>query len=1085
MSLIRDVRDFSGFFSQQSLARGRRYCEDGQVLHLECAADSAQRLELFAEVQGSEPFPYEVGIQVEQRRRKLELVSDCSCPVGFLCKHAAAALHAFLARRQPDAGESQVRRLRAAEEQRLRAWLDNLAQAEREPPAGNNEELHFLIGHREGSAPLLAYHLSPVTIYRKKTGGWSKPKPVSLGYFKRATAPAALQSDEAVRLLALLNAEASFSDYGKSITLTGPGGAHALREVVGTGRCHFGDVNAPALSLSEPRRIAPSWQPGADGQQRLVLGEPDWRIVPSAPPYALDLTANQAFALDLGLPPAQAAQLCQAPALSEELAESAAALLALRLPALPRPRATGPAAREDLRPTPILRLAAMALPRYLDYLGGDSGRLYYASLEFDYAGTRIAADATAPIIEVDGQRVRRHPEEQAAAARLNGEFMPLLKRVPSYAARELPAPAWTLETPGHWLRWLLAGPAAFQAEGWRVEFDTSFDLRLLEPGGWYADFEEGGKDDWFDLALGITLNGMRFNLLPALQEALIMGTLDRDWQDILLPGPEAGQYVRLAGERLKTLVATLVELYGAKLNKEGRLKLPASQAYRLERIADLEWRGGERLRATVAKLRDFQGLQAAATPAGFAATLRPYQGLGLAWLQFLRDYDLNGILADDMGLGKTLQTLAHVLTEKAAGRLKHPALVVCPTSLVANWRSEAARFAPDLKTLVLHGAKRHGSFAELKSCDLAITTYPLIARDLEALKKQRLHLLILDEAQTIKNPKAKASEAVRALKAAHRLCLTGTPMENHLGELWSLMDFLMPGLLGDAETFRRVYRKPIENQGDSERQAALSQRLGPFMLRRRKQDVLAELPPKTEITRTIALSGKQRDLYESVRMSVQEDLRKAIAAKGLGRSQIAVLDALLKLRQVCCDPRLVKLDSAKTVKDSAKLDFLMELLPSLVEEGRRVLLFSQFTEMLGLVEEAVTQAGIAYVKLTGQTKDRETPVRRFQNGEVPLFLISLKAGGTGLNLTAADTVILYDPWWNPAVEAQAADRAHRIGQDKPVFVYRLVSEDTVEEKILALQERKRALAESVYGGEGGGAAAFTTEDLEALLKPLE
>jgi len=352
------------------------------------------------------------------------------------------------------------------------------------------------------------------------------------------------------------------------------------------------------------------------------------------------------------------------------------------------------------------------------------------------------------------------------------------------------------------------------------------------------------------------------------------------------------------------------------------------------------------------------------------------------------------------------------------------------------------------------------------------------------LLAQEYHYVILDEAQNIKNPKAQASKIVRQFNARHRLCLTGTPMENHLGEIWSLFDFLMPKLLGDEKQFRRLFRTPIEKHADQKRQHSLNTRIAPFLLRRSKQEVVKELPPKTEIIQNIELHGPQRDLYESIRLAMHEKVRNAINKNGVARSHIIILEALLKLRQVCCDPRLVKLDSAKKVKASAKMQLLMDMLPEQIEEGRRILLFSQFTSMLSLIEEELHKHKIDYVKLTGATKARDVPIQRFQNGDVPLFLISLKAGGTGLNLTAADTVIHYDPWWNPAVENQATDRAHRIGQNKSVFVYKLITSGTVEDKILALQARKKELADNLFSDSGKGASALTQADLNALFEPL-
>nr|MBP7628643.1 DEAD/DEAH box helicase [Zoogloea sp.] len=490
------------------------------------------------------------------------------------------------------------------------------------------------------------------------------------------------------------------------------------------------------------------------------------------------------------------------------------------------------------------------------------------------------------------------------------------------------------------------------------------------------------------------------------------------------------------------------------------------------------------LAAWLERLKGAAHLKPVAAPAGFTIELRPYQLEGLAWLQHLREHGLGGILADDMGLGKTAQALAHLLTEKHAGRLAKPALVVLPTSLVFNWQREAERFAPALKVLSLRGSSRAEAFAQIPEHDVCLTTYPLLWRDREALGAHAYHSLILDEAQTVKNAASQAAQVVRTLQAEHRLCLTGTPLENHLGELWSQFDFLLPGFLGDSKDFASRWRSPIEKRGDVVRREILARRIAPFILRRRKEQVATELPPKTIVVRSVELEGRQRDLYETVRATMDQRIREEIAARGFARSQIVILDALLKLRQVCCDPRLIKTDAAAKVKERAKLDLLMDMLPELVDEGRKILLFSQFTGMLALIAAELDARKIAYVTLTGDTADREAPVRQFQDGPVPVFLISLKAGGVGLNLTAADTVIHYDPWWNPAVENQATDRAHRLGQTKAVFVYKLVVAGSIEEKILALQDKKATLAAGILAEDHEGSVKFGEDDIKALFAPL-
>jgi SNF2 family DNA or RNA helicase len=599
-------------------------------------------------------------------------------------------------------------------------------------------------------------------------------------------------------------------------------------------------------------------------------------------------------------------------------------------------------------------------------------------------------------------------------------------------------------------------------------------------------------DGWFDVEMGITVNDRIVRLEPLLADLFrrdarwLSGGLDAiaDEEAIELK-TDRNERLRLRADRLKPVVRVLIDLFDTI--GEGDLRISEWDAARLDaldRIGRWQFHGDTSIRQCAQRLMAGPGVSEVPVPHGLQAELRPYQRQGLSWMQFLREHDLSGVLADDMGLGKTVQTLSHILAEKEAGRLDRPALIVVPTTLVHNWRVEAQRFTPDLRVLDLHGPQRHERFDEITGHDLILTTYALLWRDQSVLVKHDYHLLILDEAQYVKNAATKAATTIRELRARHRLCLTGTPLENHLGELWAQFDFLLPGFLGTHKDFTRRWRSPIEKNGDTIRRDLLARRIRPFMLRRRKDEVATELPPKTTIVRSVELEGAQRDLYEIVRAAMQEKIRAAVTAKGLARSHIIVLDALLKLRQVCCDPRLVKLKQAARIKESAKLELLLNMLPELIEEGRRILLFSQFTGMLELIAAALDVAHIQYVVLTGETTDRVTPVRRFQQGEAPLFLISLKAGGVGLNLTTADTVIHYDPWWNPAVENQATDRAHRLGQVKPVFVYKLITAGSVEEKIVVMQQQKAALADAILSEDAAGAVKFSADDLEALFEPI-
>ncbi|MEO6917524.1 MAG: DEAD/DEAH box helicase [Collimonas sp.] len=617
-----------------------------------------------------------------------------------------------------------------------------------------------------------------------------------------------------------------------------------------------------------------------------------------------------------------------------------------------------------------------------------------------------------------------------------------------------------------------------------------------------------GEGSWL-LSLGIEIDGEMIDLVPLLAHLL---QRDGRWLDarklaliddhdlIMLRAP-GGKRIDALAAPLKAIVGSMLELLSDPLRKEGPLPLSSWDAYRLEsmRLSLLEsqparagihgsWQlqGDAGLRVLAKRLQGAGTPQPVVAPAGLGVTLRPYQLHGVAWLQYLREHHLAGILADDMGLGKTAQALAHLLIEKQAGRLDLPALAVLPTSLIFNWQAEAKRMAPGLRVLALQGPERHRDFSRMAEYDLVLTTYPLLWRDRSALEAQAFHMLILDEAQTVKNATARSAGAVRRLRARHRLCITGTPLENHLGELWTQFDFLMPGFLGDMRSFTRLWRKPIEFGGQTLRAQLLAQRVRPFILRRRKDEVASELPPLSETFKRVQLQGQQRDLYESVRVAADEQIRGVLKRKGFAGGQITILDALLKLRQVCCDPFLLKNMQHAPDMERAKLELLRDMLPALVAEGRRILVFSQFTEMLDLIAIELDNLQLPWLALTGKTppSQRGALVAQFQSKSVPLLLISLKAGGVGLNLTAADTVIHMDPWWNPAVQEQATARAHRIGQDQTVFVYKIVVEGSIEERIVDLQARKSALAEGVLGSDAALATKFSSEDLQLLLAPL-
>jgi SNF2 family DNA or RNA helicase len=723
-------------------------------------------------------------------------------------------------------------------------------------------------------------------------------------------------------------------------------------------------------------------------------------------------------------------------------------------------------------------------------------KLDYAQVKFRYGEAVLLSDHVSEFVTLssgDTVLVMRDKEAEAQAVNSVAEYG--FEAVPSYIrtpGRIHNPPVYCLESVGAWRQFMQHAVPQLIKAGWEVVVPKDFLRNVLEVEAWEGELDEIGNG-WFSLNMGIVVNGKRLPLAPLLHALfkidprwLDVSQLEnmRDSESVALLLPDGGR-VSVTSERIKPLARTLIELFDKNIGSE--ILISRFDLDRIDTLAGMErWQfsGMEAVTDLANKLKNTAGIRAVNPPEGFALQLRQYQLEGLSWLQFLLEHGLPGILADDMGLGKTAQILAHLLHEKQSGRMDKPSLVVLPTSLTFNWKREAKQFSPQLKLLSLHGKGRAEHFASIREHDVIFTTYPLVWRDIEAFAKHEYHLLILDEAQTVKNASSRAAQAVRKLHARQRLCLTGTPIENNLGELWTQFDFLLPGFLGDAEEFTKTWRTPIEKHGNELRRDLLAKRIKPFILRRRKEAVAKELPAKTLIVRTVELHGGQRDLYETVRIAMDLRVRKEIAAKGFSRSHIIILEAMLKLRQVCCDPRLLKLESAMKVKERAKLDLLMEMLLELASEGRKILVFSQFTSMLELIEAELANEKLTYVKLTGATQDREEVVRRFQDGDVSIFLISLRAGGVGLNLTTADTVIHFDPWWNPAVENQATDRAHRLGQTKNVFVYKLVVAGSIEEKILVLQEKKARLAASILSEDASGLIKFGEDDIAALLAPL-
>ncbi|WP_027801735.1 DEAD/DEAH box helicase [Paraburkholderia dilworthii] len=1109
---------------------------------------------LTGDVQGTQPLPYRTRVRFRTDGGSPWAQSDCTCPVGRNCKHVAALLLAELeyhdemdhiirvdddersdsaaafakfAAVERGASQPGVRPELVSWLERFRARAEAADAAVQKAGAARTETLAYRLNWSD-------FHMRhEVALYRARCH--PDGRIVSVGETWGNVEAALVKqpgfvSDEDLSILRGLWLGRSREDFGQFI-LRGTSGAEMLQKLIATGRLFVdfriapGHDGPPPLVRAADRPGRIEWEPLADQRLRPVLcTEPRASMVlPTEPVWYVDGAANEAGIVRSSLPFQQLPDYLAMPPISLAEAPLVASVLREVAPELPLPPTHDARAIRviDVEPVPVLSLNSHALPS----AGKAKGQaVELAGVSFDYDGISINVDSSVTLVPMPGGDVihirRRYEVEKKRLLELRKTG---LQKVPTsrvFTSRHLPDTMLGLADADAWSAFVSDAVPELVSKGWRVTMAPEFRYNVIEIDAIDGTAHQAG-DGWFDLEMGIRIGERTVRLEPLLADLF---RRDRRWLGGALEAiaddepielkTEENKRLRLRADRLKPVVRVLVDLFdslGGSLADGAPLRVPSVDAGRLQALSDTgrwQFRGDDSIRELAQRLQAGPGLREVPAPRGLRAELRAYQQQGLNWMQYLREQGLAGVLADDMGLGKTVQTLAHILAEKEAGRLDRPALIVVPTTLVHNWREEARRFAPELNVLVLNGPQRKERFEQIGEHELILTTYALLWRDQKVLAEHEYHLLILDEAQYVKNATTKAAQAIRGLNARHRLCLTGTPLENHLGELWSQFDFLLPGFLGSQKDFTRRWRNPIEKNNDGVRRSLLARRIRPFMLRRRKDEVAKELPAKTTIICSVDLEGAQRDLYETVRTAMQEKVRAAVSAQGLARSHIIVLDALLKLRQVCCDPRLVrairtagegdershdaaakpaspdKADKGARGIRSAKLDLLLSMLPELIEEGRRVLLFSQFTGMLALIAEALDEAAIPYVILTGDTTDRITPVERFQRGEVPLFLISLKAGGVGLNLTAADTVIHYDPWWNPAAENQATDRAHRLGQDKPVFVYKLIAAGSIEEKIVELQEQKAGLADSILSEDAAGAAKFSDDDLDALFAPM-
>ena len=1011
-------------------------------------------------------------VYIRRANRSAQVQAECSCGSLGICVHAAAVCIAASCQRQEAPLPARAPGLSGSVD--VPGANTRLCEARVAP-----QQLLYLLESDAQSIQALGLGILRLTIWigaaTVRPGEFIEPVAFALRGAARGRGDYPRYVDERDEdILEMLLAEGGEGPW----RLQGSPGAQVVQRVMASGRAFWDSLRSPPLRAGPARRARLSWRIDGSGEQHLAGHVDDSAAVllRLEPAVYVNVAAREWGTVQLPCSRALVDRYAGRRISPEEVQAIVAHLDGeADTTAFPRP------ARLVVERQPLTDLRARLT------LGADAE----ARLEYLYNGAAV-----------DSRRVETHGN--CVRSVVSGTVCEILRDRRREQALDARLASVLPQRPGGcaaWLSFLLDAAPPLESEGWELVIEAGFPFRLARLDRWFGELESASRDDWFSLRLGAMVDGQPVNLLPALaaylqdpsagESAPASGTVPHEPSSLRIGEHwllrlEDGRYLPIGMERIRRIAAMLVELFESNgLDDQQRVVMPRAQRYRLAALRELE---DTALRSSEPALRELLGgigevtsIHPVGAPESFRAVLRPYQREGLGWLQFLRRHGLGGLLADDMGLGKTVQAIAHVLLEKDAGRLRRPALIVAPVSALANWQKEIRRFAPALRQLTLHGPGRRARFAAIATSDVVITGYPQLQLDTDLLLEQDFYMVILDEAQMIKNPRARVSQAARALRAEHRLCLSGTPVENHLGELWALFAFAEPRLLGDERQFQRQYRAPIERGGDRLRAEALAGRLAPCLLRRTKDAVARELPPKSEMLETIVLDERQRDFYDAIRLASHRRLREILERQGLARSQITILDALLKLRQACCDPRLVAAGAAGETIPSAKLDWLAAALPELAAEGRRILLFSQFTSMLRLIEAKVRELEIPYCLLTGETRERAAQIERFQAGGAPLFLISLKAGGTALNLTAADTVIHYDPWWNPAAEAQATDRAHRIGQDRPVFVYKLIAQNTVEERMLALQEEKRALAAGIYASGTGPPLALSEADLERLL----
>ncbi|MEA2049290.1 MAG: DEAD/DEAH box helicase [Campylobacterota bacterium] len=1063
-------KDLSHSIDKKTLEKGYQYYSSNQVLEYDIASKTSTKIHIKSSVNGSGYEHYNQSIKLVKIDDILNITGGCSCPVGYNCKHIAAVCFEYIKDNSSNNFSSDID-----------VWLEKFIQENKkniENKNSSNNEYFVLYRLFEDENK---YHKDDIKFYKSK-----------IIYKNKIGKGRLLSSDSFLYGLNYLDIiDSKDKDIielckgimpkweSNSSSIQGELGYLILNKLCLTKRAFYKKENIPLEISNEIKDITFTWIDLDDKNSKLISNlTSDFKIIDTTPLLILDTKKHRFYNTNIEYSKNSLEALQKLPIVPNDKIDEVFEVISKISPNINLPTPQGfEYIKIDEKPIVNIKLFRVDNGRY---------KFHTINMSFKYGLYTIKYIPNIEDISFfeNGSKIEIKRDlafEIAAKKRLEDlGFSPKIKD--DNLVFESLTKISMQDALQRWNDFLYIQIPILKDDGWDIVFDDSFTMKFENNSNIILKSENSDTNNWFDLSFDIEFNGIARPLLNLVSPILEQFEQFESLPEVFNLEVEENHFLKIDKNEIEPVLKTIFTLFNQK-TKDDKFKLSPYDAHLIEDLNScVVWKGSTELKNLSNKLKNYKGLENIEVSNCLNATLREYQQDGLNWFGFLYQFNFSGILADDMGLGKTIQTLAHLSRLKEDNILKKPSLIIMPTSLIANWKNEAKKFTPNLSVLSLQGINRKENYNKILNYDLILSTYPLITKDFEIYKNISFSYIVLDEAQKIKNPKTKMTIAIKSLKSDHRLALSGTPVENNLGELWSIFSFLMPGFLDTQSFFKNFYQIPIEKENNSSRRELLNKKIKPFMIRRTKEEVAKELPSKLIILKYTQFDTKQSKLYETIRVTMEKKVRETVKKKGIASSQITILDALLKLRQVCCDPSLLKLDEAKNVKNSAKLELLIDLLDELLEEKKKILIFSQFTSMLSIIEQRLISKKITYSKLTGSTTKREEVIDDFKSGKKDIFLISLKAGGVGLNLVEADTVIHYDPWWNPAVENQASDRVYRIGQTKAVFVYKLIIENSIEQKIIELQEKKQALQDGIFDSQVDDNDIIKGDELLELLK---